>query len=544
MTSSTTPAGDAAAPTFAARLDALARRRPEAVALIDRDRPLSFAALRADARRLAAGLARLGVGRGSRVALWLPNCAEWVAAFLACAHLGALVLAVNTRFRATEVADILGRGRAGWLVYWPGFKGIDFAGILADVPDAALASLQGAIALDDAGGGAPPALRGRPVASWRQLMRADAPVPAAADVDDGVLCFTTSGTTSLPKFVLHDQRTLLRHGDAVAQAYGYDADTRVLATAPFCGAFGFAMLVGGLARGVPVVCEPVYDTGRTAQAIRRHRVTHTYANNATLAQLFQAGQPGDFASLRLCGFASFAPAQDDLLQRADRHGVPLTGLYGSSELIALAAAQPLADADGDVSVRYLAGGRLIYPGARVRARDPQSGAVLPHGQSGELEIRSPSLMRGYLDNPAASAAALTDDGYFKTGDLGYSVGERQFVFQARMGDSLRLAGFLVNPAEIERLVESLPGVRACQVVGASHHDKTVPYAFVLLQAGARPDPRAWDAACRRALAGFKVPAGFHVLQDFPSVESANSVKIQKHRLREMADALLAGPGRA
>ncbi|CFU09501.1 acyl-CoA synthetase [Bordetella pertussis] len=148
-------------------------------------------------------------------------------------------------------------------------------------------------------------------------------------------------------------------------------------------------------------------------------------------------------------------------------------------------------------------------------------------------------MRGYLDNPQASAGALTDDGYFRTGDLGYTLGTRQFVFQTRMGDSLRLSGFLVNPAEIEQAVEALPGIRACQVVGATRDGKTVPYAFVLLDAGASPDPPGWMAACRQGMAGFKVPAGFQVLEAFPVVESANSAKIQKHKLREQAEALLA-----
>src|SRR5690606_28759142 len=318
MSASTIPAP---AHGFAARLAGLARRSPDAVALYDRDRPLRFAALSAAVDGMAAGLAQAGVRPGSRVALWLPNCAQWVVAFLACARLGALVLAVNTRFRSTEVADILGRGRAEWLVYWPGFKGIDFASILDDVPDDALQTLRGVIALDgapddapdDAPGGAPAQVRGRPVLPWRQLLAGAPPAASAASAvpaapaDAAALCFTTSGTTSLPKFVLHDQGTLLRHGDAIAQAYGYGNDACVLAAAPFCGAFGFAMLAGALAAGVPLVCEPVYDTGRTAQAIRRHRITHAFANNESLAQLFQAGQPGDFASLRLCGFARFAP---------------------------------------------------------------------------------------------------------------------------------------------------------------------------------------------------------------------------------------------
>ena len=147
-------------------------------------------------------------------------------------------------------------------------------------------------------------------------------------------------------------------------------------------------------------------------------------------------------------------------------------------------------------------------------------------------------MLGYLDNPEATARAFTDDGYFKTGDLGYALSEQQFVFQARMGDSLRLAGFLVNPAEIEQVVESLPGVRACQVVGATRgQDRALRLrAAATGRAGRR---RGLDRRLQAVMAGFKVPAGFTALDAFPSIESANSVKIQKHRLREMAEALLA-----
>ena len=123
--------------------------------------------------------------------------------------------------------------------------------------------------------------------------------------------------------------------------------------------------------------------------------------------MMRAAAPGGFASARLFGFASFTPALDHMLDMAREAGVPLTGLYGSSELIALVAGQPREAVDGDVSARHQPGGTLVYPDARVRARDPASGAVLPHGESGELEIRSPSLMQGYLDNPDATARAFT-----------------------------------------------------------------------------------------------------------------------------------------
>ena len=118
--------------TFAERMAALASTHAQHAALIDRNAPITFSALHARTNRLAAALSRLGVTAGDRVAIWLPNCLAWVESFLACAHLGAVVLAINTRFRSQEVADIIGRGRADWLIMWPDFKGIAFGDILAE----------------------------------------------------------------------------------------------------------------------------------------------------------------------------------------------------------------------------------------------------------------------------------------------------------------------------------------------------------------------------------------------------------------------------
>lgn len=527
---------------FHQRMTSLAATHSQHPALIDQDIETSFAQLHEQSLRLAGNFASLGIGPNDRVAVWLPNCLAWLQTFLACAHLGATVLAVNTRFRSQEVADIVGRGRADWLVMWPDFKGIAFADILADVPQEVLARLRGIITLGDHEGAATQAIaaRGHTVLSYHTLLETPSVAPPAFG-NAGVLCFTTSGTTSLPKFVLHDQHTLIQHGDVMQQAYGYDSSSRILASAPFCGAFGFATLVGGLATGCTVVSEPVSDTHSTLRQIRTHRITHTYANNESILKLFETAQsPAEFESCALFGFASFSPAITSLLEQAERNHVALTGLYGSSELQALVAAQPLDASQGDTSVRYLSGGRLIHPEARVRASDPETGQILKWGESGEIEIFSPSRMVGYLDQPEATAKAMTADGYFKTGDLGYAVSERQFVFQTRMGDSMRLSGFLVNPAEIEHAVERLEGVHACQVVGGTQGTKILPVAFVILRAGAQADPVAWTQACKRLMAGYKVPVHFEIVTSFPSVESANAVKIQKHKLRERADTLLAG----
>lgn len=548
---------------FSQRLSELAEHFPTQPALIDRDQAVSFSELHAQSQRLAGHFARLGIGHQDRVAIWLPNCLAWVQAFLACAHLGATVLAVNTRFRSKELSDIIVRGRADWLVMWPAFKGIPFSQILAESGAETLSRLRGIISVSEKNNapvhstsssialtasqtelqedGIPHGslLHGVHVHDLNSMLLTPSQVPEAVG-NTGVLCFTTSGTTSRPKFVLHDQDTLIRHADGMKAAYGYDAQSRIFASAPFCGAFGFSTLSGGLATGATVVCEPVTDTESMLNQIRRHRITHTYANNESILKWLESSNGAeDFASCKLFGFANFSPAVHNLIEQAAKHRLELTGLYGSSELQALVAAQPLTVDQGDTNLRFLAGGKLIHPEARVRVRDPETGKVLPHGESGEIEILSPSRMVEYLDHPDATRTAFTEDGYFKTGDLGYSVSDHQFVFQTRMGDSMRLSGFLVNPSEIEQTVEALPGVQACQVVGATQGTRILPVAFVLLQPGATADPAGWAAACKQHMASFKVPVRFEVLDAFPTVESANAVKIQKNRLRDMADQLLA-----
>jgi fatty-acyl-CoA synthase len=175
----------------------------------------------------------------------------------------------------------------------------------------------------------------------------------------------------------------------------------------------------------------------------------------------------------------------------------------------------------------------------VRVRDPATGQLAPHGESGEIEIKCASQLLSYLDNPDATAQAYTPDVFFKTGDLGYTVSDTQFVFQTRMGDSMRLSGFLVNPAEIEHAIEALPGVQACQVVGATQGTKILPVAFVILYAGSQADPLRWATECKRTMAGYKVPVHFEVVSEFPTIQSANAVKILKNKLREMASEILA-----
>ena len=167
--------------TFAERMAVLAGTHAQHAALIDRNTPITFSTLHARVDRLAAAFSRLGVTAGDRVAIWLPNCLAWVESFLACAHLGAVVLAINTRFRSQELATIIGRGRADWLLMWPDFKGIAFGGILVDVPPEALGHLRGIVTIDEAGDDRAAraiAACGIPVHDYAPMLQETTPAPA------------------------------------------------------------------------------------------------------------------------------------------------------------------------------------------------------------------------------------------------------------------------------------------------------------------------------------------------------------------------------
>src|SRR6478735_6959309 len=211
----------------------LAEETPDAPALLHGERTISFAELHEQSLRVAQGLADLGVGPGDRVALWLPNVPAYLFLYFACARLGAIAVAVNTRFRAVEVADIVGRSGAKVLACAPGFRRIDFLSILAEVDPAALDRLAAIVIVGDEPPTAPPAIeRLRRVPFERLLSR---PRLGASHAAAKAPCniFTTSGTTSAPKFVLHRQGAIASHAQQVARAFDFSApDTLSLAILP------------------------------------------------------------------------------------------------------------------------------------------------------------------------------------------------------------------------------------------------------------------------------------------------------------------------
>ncbi len=503
------------------------------IAIIDRDVAIYPATLELESRRVAQGLHDLGVREGDRVALWLPNVPAWLISLFACARLGAIVVAVNTRFRSNEIADIVGRSGAKVLIYWPGFRHIDFDGILRDAGVPTLDGLQAIVAYSEPGDETIDHQGlGKPVVAYRDLAQRPPYVRDHARPDLGCLIFTTSGTTKLPKFVLHSQASIASHAMEAARGFGFDAPgVRGLLPVPMCGTFGMSNALMPFAVAKPLVMIPTFDAQAAAQAIHTHQVTHLPATGDIVAQLCAAAaEPTPYPSVRMVlgvRAGQAAPAQ--------ARGLTLVGIYGSSEMQAVLSRQPL---HAPPAQREIGGGKLVNATTQVRACDTETGRILPHGEHGELEFKGSSCMMGYYGNAEASAAVFTQDGFFRSGDLGYTVADGEYVFLSRMGDVLRLAGFLVNPLEIEAVLDAHPTVDQSQVVGIDGPRGPVPVAFVLPTRGAAVDEAALIAHCKQQIANYKVPHHVLPIAAFPFTASANGNKIQKAKLREMAAQVL------
>jgi fatty-acyl-CoA synthase len=502
-----------------------AETTPEAPAFLHGDRALSFAELHEQSLRAAQGLSDLGVGPGDRVALWLPNLPAYPILYFACTRLGAIAVAVNTRYRAVEVADIVGRSGAKVLACEPGFRGIDFLSILAEIDPAALNALAALVFVGDAPERVPPAVEQLRRVPFDRLQ--SRPRHGANHATPKAPCniFTTSGTTSAPKFVLHRQGAIASHAQQVARGFGFSApETLSLAVLPLCGVFGFNQAMATLAAGKPTVLVESYEIEAIARLIERHRPTTMFGSDdmyARLLDLVPSERP--FPSIKWAGWANFNASLVDLPKRAEARALSLCGLYGMSEVQALYARQPL---DAPLQRRVLGGGVPVSPLAHVRVRD------------GELECAGPSLMVGYYGNEKATAEVMTRDGYVRTGDLAEMDGHGGFTFLSRMGDVLRLSGFLVNPLEIETHIQKLPGIAACQTIALARSDGVRAVAFVILEPGAALDEANVIAHCKRGLANYKVPTRVFAIDEFPVTPSPNGPKIQRNKLRQRAEALL------
>ncbi|GAA4553830.1 AMP-binding protein [Pseudonocardia xishanensis] len=518
-------------------LGRLAARDPDAVVVIDRGPagpvPVTRGELWRRTRALAAELDGRGIGAGDCVAVWLPNWSDALVWQFAVAGLGGHVIGINTRYNVDEVRHVLARARPALVVLAHDFHGLDLLGRLkaavgdGPAPPVAVVAGPGREAPDpatsDVGGGA-----------WVPT-GIDGPVPAS-DPDAPAVAFTTSGSTGMPKLAAHSGTGVLRHAVADAATIGITERDRVLCALPLSGVFGYNTAMAALAAGAVCVLAPVFDADEVLADMARLGVTHVVGGDDLVLRLREAWRDQDLSAWRWWGVADFQGRSRELAAwAAAEFGTSTSGVYGSSELFALVAHWPLDEPEPD---RWAGGGRVVDPAIAVRVVDPVTEEVLGAGREGELQFRGPNVVDRYLG--ADVPDALTRDGWFHSGDLGVLVDDGAFAYFCRMGDALRLHGFLVDPAEIEVRLAAHPDVHTAKVVGVpSASGATVAIGFVVAEQGRTPTGlREW---CAEGLAKFKVPESVRVVEAMPTTSGTNGTKIRAATLREWASQLLDEP---
>jgi fatty-acyl-CoA synthase len=353
-----------------------------------------------------------------------------------------------------------------------------------------------------------------------------------------VLLYTTSGTTKGPKLVAHSQRSLAGHALSIGEALGLSAERHsLLAMLPFCGTFGMSGLLGFFAAGVTVHAHDAFDAATALRTLREQKITHTFGSDEMLRRMLAlTDAPRPFPHLQLFGFAAFQPGGRELAVSVEKRGIRL---YGSSEMQALFSIGRVTDSFAN---RIECGGWPMSADAVVRVRDHLTGELAKAGELGELEISAPSRFLAYFNNPEAIADAATADGFFRTGDLGRIRGDGSFIYETRAGDAMRLGGFLVAPGEIEDELKAITGVDDAQVVEVDLKGQTRCVAFVITDRAAKPGEEQLTRHLRERLAGYKVPARIFFVDVFPVTESANGVKVQRGRLRDLAMEKIAAGG--
>ncbi|ETW24661.1 3-((3aS,4S,7aS)-7a-methyl-1,5-dioxo-octahydro-1H-inden-4-yl)propanoate--CoA ligase FadD3 [Mycobacterium gastri] len=506
--------------TVPAALDRLAGTLPNHEVLVTDDRTFTATALRDEVHRAAAALIALGVEPGDRVAIWSPNTWHWVVACLAIHHAGAAMVPLNTRYTAEEAADILGRTRAPVLFAMGRFLGADR---VAGLNSQALPALRHIVRIPIE---APET--GDPVqGTWDEFIAQGTDTDAVAaragavTADDVSDILFTSGTTGRSKGVLCAHRQSLSASASWAANGKITGDDRYLCINPFFHNFGYkAGILACLQTGATLIPHLTFDPLRTLQAIEQHRIT-VLPGPPTIYQTLldhPARRDYDLSSLRFAvtGAATVPVVLVERMQTELDIDIVLTA-YGLTEANGMGTmCRPNDDA---VTVATTCG-------------RPFAGFELRIDESGEVLLRGPNVMLGYLDDPEATAAAIDTDGWLHTGDIGAVDEAGNLRITDRLKDMYICGGFNVYPAEVEQVLARLDGVADVAVIGVPDQRLgEVGRAFVVPRPGATLDEATVIAYTREHLANFKAPRSVRFVDALPRNAGG---KVVKSQLRELA----------
>ncbi|HEY8286687.1 MAG TPA: 4-coumarate--CoA ligase family protein [Chloroflexota bacterium] len=442
--------------------------REERTAIIEgtSGRAITYGEFALQVRRVAANLAQRGLRKGDVLAIFLPNGIEYAVALQAVMLLGGIVTTVNPTYTAHELAFQLEDAHAAYLLTIPA--------LLERAREANHGGRLREIFVVGEGEGATP---------FADLL-ADSGEPPEVVIDalrDLAILPYSSGTTGLPKGVMLTHHNLVANIlQTKAAEHRLDEDSRLLAVLPFYHIYGqVVVLYMGLYLGATIITMPRFDLPTFLQVIQDHKVN--YANLVPPIILALAKHPlvdqYDLSSLQAV-FSGAAPLGDEVAAAcAARLGCVVKQGYGLTETSPVTHVMP--ETEGPVNTGSVG---VCLPLTETRLVDPETGSDLGPNQRGEVWVRGPQVMRGYLNHPEATAAMLDSDGWLRTGDIGYVDDDGYFYIVDRLKELIKYKGLQIAPAELEAILLTHPAVADSAVIPVSDQEAgEIPKAFVVLK---------------------------------------------------------------
>jgi fatty-acyl-CoA synthase len=485
---------------------------------------LTYAEFDAAVNRFASGLMAAGIAKGDRVGIWSPNCAEWVIVQFATAKIGAILVNINPAYRTHELEYALRQSGVKLLISARAFKTSDYRAMVEEVRGG-LTALQAVVFLDSP--------------EWDELAATPVDDEALrsrmADLafDDAINIQYTSGTTGFPKGATLSHHNILNNGYFVAELCGYTEADRVCLPVPFYHCFGMVMgNLGAVTHGSCIVIPaPGFDPAATLAAVAAERVTSLYGvPTMFIAELgLDDFDSYDLTSLRT-GIMAGSPCPVEVMKRVQRdmHMTEVGICYGMTETSPVSTQ---TRADDSLERRVSTVGR---PGPHIEVKivDPDTGLVVPRGETGEFCTRGYSVMLGYWDEPDKTAEAIDAARWMHTGDLATMDEDGYCNIVGRIKDMVIRGGENVYPREVEEFLYSHPDVSDVSVVGVPDERFGEELcAFVVVRSGASPSEDEIREFCRGRLAHYKVPRYVVFTDGFPMTVTG---KVQKFKMREDA----------
>ncbi|MGE0484571.1 MAG: AMP-binding protein [Gammaproteobacteria bacterium] len=513
--------------TVSALIDELATRHGAREALVAGTRRLSYASLRDEVRACARGLLALGVQPGDKVALLMGNVAEWIVADFAATAIGAVMVGVNTWATARELEHVLAHSDTRVLITTGEFLKADYLAML----DAMQPRAERLPALRDivlVGPRRHPGCR-----TWAELLAAgaaiddatlDAATDAVAPTDIAYLLYT-SGSTALPKGVLLQHYALIENMWHIGERQRVTEHDRVwLAVSMFWSFACENALFNVITHGGCLVLQESFEAGAALALIERERCTLFYGTPNMAQALHEHPERAarDLACLR--GGATLGSAEQ-IMRVVELGAREICNIYGLTETYGNCT---VTDAGDPLELRLRSVGRAL-PGVELRIVDADSGADCAVGEAGEIRVRG-YVLTAYFKDPAQTAAAFDEQGYFRTGDLGYLDADGYLYFRGRSKEMVKTGGINVAPIEVEEILLTHPAVKLAYCTGVPDpvRDEVIG-AVIVTRPGAEVSAAALIEHCRAALAAYKVPrlVRFAAEDELPLTTTG---KLQKNRL--------------